>query len=326
LEQRLGLEFPQLLAARERTRLGLARRRRAVTNLATDDKTAVVFVGSWGRHEVTSASDNDFYVLSAGEPRQGVAPTVTQVTETLRALEGDFQPPSEDGPFGDGNVFLEALVRNIGRNEDDNDNLTRRMLLVLESLAIRGEAVHESARSDVIDRYLEHPVKPYHPPRLFLNDVVRYWRTVCVDFAGKMRMRHGTGWGLRNAKLRTTRKLLFASGLVPLLRCHELSTEEIRPFLLAQFDMPPVDRVAAALLHYDQMTAASRLFGAYDRFFEVLNTSVRAELNAIRSRPEADESDRFQAVARIGDDVQGGLLDLLFSPPLARTTRDFGIF
>jgi hypothetical protein len=37
---------------------------------------------------------------------------------------------------------------------------------------------------------------------------------MAVDFASKQRDRAGAGWGLRNAKLRMSRKLIFASGLL----------------------------------------------------------------------------------------------------------------
>ena len=37
---------------------------------------------------------------------------------------------------------------------------------------------------------------------------------MAVDFASKQRDRAGKGWGLRNAKLRMSRKLIFASGLL----------------------------------------------------------------------------------------------------------------
>ncbi len=327
LAQRLDLDIPHLRSAYDRTISRLDERRRALAQLDADDDAAVVFVGSWGRHEVTAQSDNDFFVLTRADDRDGVRPSADEVKQTLRAAERDFRDPGKRGHFGGEAVCFADLHRLIGTMDDDNMTLTRRMLLVLESVALRNEGVHESARDELIRHYLEPPVKPQRPPRLFLNDVIRYWRTMCVDFAGKMRERRGQGWGLRNAKLRTTRKMLFASGLLPLLRCHELTTDEIEPFLVDQFALPPGDRVAAAFLHYGQDGAARKVFQAYDEFLALLEDRPRRnELDSIQGRPEADDSRPFQAAAQIGDGVQNGLLELLFSPRLEETTRQFAIF
>ena len=42
---------------------------------------------------------------------------------------------------------------------------------------------------------------------------------MAVDFAAKRRDRDGAGWGLRNFKLRMSRKLIFAAGLAACLSC-----------------------------------------------------------------------------------------------------------
>ncbi|MGH2782510.1 MAG: hypothetical protein ACRDLA_14095 [Thermoleophilaceae bacterium] len=37
---------------------------------------------------------------------------------------------------------------------------------------------------DLVDRYLDESVKDFRVPRFLLNDVVRYWRTICAGQAG----------------------------------------------------------------------------------------------------------------------------------------------
>lgn len=333
LVRECSADLPLLCRARKTTDARLARRAALVEGVPLPPRSAVVFVGSWGRREVTTGSDNDFYVLVPDEQTEisetllgQVRLALTQEESEFREANAEFRGPGREGTFGKV-VSLPHLTGRIGRNHDTNNNFTQRMLLVLESVALHNPEFHVEARNAIVDNYLEAPIKANQPPRLFLNDVVRYWRTVCVDFVGKMRERRGQGWGLRNAKLRTTRKVLFASGLLPLLRCVALSSVEITPFLQTQFKSPPTDRVADAFLELDQPKEGAAVFDAYERFLAKLDDKeIRAALDAISSRAEADGSDLFQEVAGIGDEVEQGLLDLIFASELKETAQRFGIF
>jgi hypothetical protein len=321
LAQKAGREFPHLFAARERTDSGLADRSQRLQGLSHSPDASVVLMGSWGRGEVTGGSDDDFMVLVDGAEGLEVEPTIEDVSKVLE------ERPSEDGPFAEP-VFSKNLVNDIGLDADSNKNLTRRLLFLLESTPVSGDrGVYQNVRGKILSRYLDESVKPYHPPRFLLNDVVRYWRTICVDFAAK-EWKGPEKWGIRNAKLRTSRKVLFASGLLPLLECFRLDEESIRTFLERELTMPPTDRIARAFLENDAVDEGARALGAYDEFVGRLHeTAFRDALEAV-TRETSRDSAEFAKADEIGKELQGGLLALLYeaSPGLAKVVRDYAIF
>jgi hypothetical protein len=313
--------LPHLLAARARTDVELQRLRARFAAVESDDDVAVVLFGSWGRHELTEHSDDDWLLLVDGPLRDTLRPGVEEVRAVLGA--GARQPGTQ-GAFGTVSAGRD-LVQHIGLEEDDNRNLTQRMLLMLESVAVVGDDVHRRCTEQVLDRYLAEGRSDHRPPRFFLNDVMRYWRTIAVDFAGKHR-EDERKWGLRNAKLRTSRKMLFAGGLVPILRCHALRGPDVRPFLAAQLALPASDRLADAFLAADQVDAGVRCLGAYDRWIGMLgDTATREELTGL-DRDSARDSATFVEVRRLAAEFQNGLLALLFETSLAPAVREYAIF
>ncbi|HYF27819.1 MAG TPA: hypothetical protein VD931_18900 [Baekduia sp.] len=337
LAERSADGFPHLRAARERTAAGLAERRGALAGLDLPSDLAVVLFGSWGRHEVTAGSDDDWALLRGAAPVDedgerphhglqalpGVTPPPLAAVGAL--LGGPGRDPGRQGTFA-ATIGADTLVDRIGLDADDNRNLTRRMLLVLESVAVAGEAVHAQARARVVDGYLADASASYRPPRFFLNDLIRYWRTICVDFVGKLRGEGETKWGLRNAKLRTSRKVLFAGGLLPLLACHRLAREEHRAHLLAHLAAPPTDRIAQAFLEQGAADAGVRALSAYDRWLALLgDDEARAELSAL-TEDQARSSVVFRDARRHAHELQAGLLALLFETPLRDVVREYGVF
>lgn len=332
--ERLGAHsadgFPHLLAARARTDAAIADLRAqfdggALAGGATtrlDDTRAdvsVVLFGSWGRRELTEHSDDDWLLLVE---REGEAEA--ELAAVREVLGGDSRAPGTQGTFGVASS-AEDLIQHIGLGDDNNRNLTRRMLLMLESVPVHGDEIHRRSWLAVLDVYLAELRHDRRPPRFFLNDVIRYWRTIAVDFAGKQRD-DDSKWGLRNAKLRTSRKLLFAGGLLPALRCTALARTEVRDFLCEQLALPATDRVADAFLAADQIDAGVRCLGAYDRWIGLISdTDARAELAGLR-RADSAQSTTFREVRRLGTELQNGLNALLFETALAPAVREYAIF
>ncbi|WP_366663872.1 nucleotidyltransferase domain-containing protein [Mesorhizobium sp.] len=100
--------------------------------LPTDEGCLVVF-GSLARGEYTADSDLDWAVLIDGRADSFHLKIVHSLKHKLN--EAKFNLPGPTAVFG-GLVFSHDLVHAIGGEEDTNRNMTRRLLLLLESTAI----------------------------------------------------------------------------------------------------------------------------------------------------------------------------------------------
>jgi len=314
-----GVGFLALEAARTLTAERCDAARAALAGMPRDPDVAVVLLGSWGRGELTSGSDDDVLVVTTGARRPGLRPAVHELEPAFARATG------AQGTFDD--IVTVAELATIGLQEDSNRVLTRRMLVLLESAPLLGADVHRRVLARLLDGYLGGERRDRRPPRFLLNDVVRYWRTVAVDFEAKARVGDDGKWALRHAKLRTSRTMLFAGGLLPLLECHHVTADDAPALLLGELLQPPTDRIAAAFLRYDAVDAGVRTLGAYDRFLALLNDPERRAVLEGLSRACAREDPIFQECRRLGREIQQGLTALLFErEPLRRLVRQYGVF
>jgi hypothetical protein len=332
LRQQRNLEVPNIVLARENTAKRLVALEKALDQGPTSDGVATCMFGSSARRELTDGSDDDWAVVVAGLPVED--DRVTREVELAGGQLGqDERKPGSQPIFGV-SFRVDDLVDKIGLDGDTNTNLTRRMLLLLESCELHG-TVRDEAIARVLERYLNEGVKPLRVPRFLLNDLVRYWRTICVDFEGKA-AQGASGedpkWATRNAKLRTSRKLLFVGGLVSVLLCaHQDDIDEMQSFLTRWLDAPPLDRLAAAFLYAATvqpgvLETGLRTFSAYDRWLGLMaDKTVRDELLTITPSGR-DSSPLFQEIREIGREFEAGLISLLFSPAFEDLTKDNAIF
>ncbi len=322
LSEKTGEGFPNLSAARELATAKQPDFEARLGKLNHDKDASVVLFGSWARRELTEHSDDDWLVLINSSPRKDVNPSLEEV-ETILGVEQ--RKPGKQEVFGI-HAFCDDIAEKVGLERDDNKNLTHRVLLMLESVPFTGHKQHRACWDRILSGYLQEVRRDERPPRFFLNDVVRYWRTICVDFVGKHREEDGEKWGMRNAKLRASRKVLFAGGLLPILQCFRFNRDDMHAFLVDQLTAPATDRLAYAFLEWNVLDTGARFFEAYDRWIGLLNNKeIRIELESV-TPSTADDSAAFREVQAIAKDLDRGLLTLLFDTSLEPISRQYGIF
>ena len=283
----------------------------------TSEDTSLVVFGSLSRGEWTRGSDLDWTFLIDGGANSDhllIAQDIQKVIE-----KAGFQKPGPTGTFGN-MAFSHDIIHQIGGQDDTNKNTTQRILLLLESCAIgeRNDAYERVIRG-VINRYLEEDnhlltgdAKRYRVPRFLLNDIVRFWRTMAVDFASKQRDRAGKGWGLRNAKLRMSRKLIFASGLLVCFSCNldpdlqaQISTDkrDIKPnlvnYIRDHVRMTPLEIVARSVDRYGVPNPiAKELFGAYSQFLTILDDEKSRKASTPCDPKTQEQTQHFEGSER----------------------------
>lgn len=352
LEKRTGANWEHLRLARQ-----ISARERAEVTVALETfptaDASIVVVGSLAREEFTPGSDVDWTLLLDGMSRpqdEQLAQDIRQVLQNINKKQ-----PGPEGVFG---TFVSShdLVHRIGGETDTNSNTTRRILLLLESVAIGRPDAHSRVLNNILYRYLEEDrglwfgSNSSKVPRFLFNDVARYWRTMAVDFAYKQRTRPAGGFLLRNTKLRMSRKLLFLAGMLICFDCHTRFEDaaERRDFykgkpveaviyrLRSVLVQTPLEILASSLLAYTAFDKSiAKLFTAYDEFVGMLAD----ESLLPNGRTRRDHLDKLLVDQIEGDDVarnareishrfRDAIAELFLTKDteLGRLTLEYGVF
>lgn len=248
----LGLagSVPGLSAAVDRSEQIIGKMRAAFTAFETDGAMDVVAFGSLARREYTQASDVDYLVLVDTMPSDPMAPrALLQLVKDRIAdeAESDGAPkgPGTTGLFGKA-IGIFDVINQVGLEGDTNFTHTIRMEIIQESISLRSEQLHSKILDSTLQRYISlFEVPNQRPPRFLLNDMIRYWRQITVDYQAKAPVGAAEEQKavLRFLKLQTTRKNFIASSILPLIAPRDDSIAWER-YLHEIYSIPPLARLA----------------------------------------------------------------------------------
>ena len=232
-----------------------------------DDEYTLVFAGSLGRKEASEASDLDPFLLAA-EPQVEICNKILHELENIaNSLGLDLGSP---GLFSDCCSTRDLL--SIGGNAETNYLFTRRMLTFIECVGISlKNNLFALTKEQILDKYLKE-LQPGEDKRpiFLINDLIRYYRTICVDFEYK-KTEEGKPWAVKLTKLRHSRKLIYFSTLLPLLESMHIKNEQRIDWLRNQFYLyTPLERIIMLIeKHGDEKDW--EILTYYNKFLEFMS-------------------------------------------------------
>lgn len=249
----------------------------------------IVTCGSYARREASEASDLDFYTIIDDDMNLDVIRDEHEWTSLVpEALSKHVAVPSARGGAFDASVVRSSdILRQIGGNSETNDTLTRRMLLLLEGEGIFNNEKTADLRKRILSKYISDNMKDHQLSLFLLNDIIRYYRTICVDFEFKTSIFSRKPWGLRNIKLVFSRKLLYASGLFSVAMTVDRESFRKIELLETLFSMPAIDRIQEICTPH----RCEKMLKSYDSFLgRIKEKSVRDTLNEVTSENRSDSA------------------------------------
>lgn len=341
LGKRNGKNWGEIVKAQELTLENIEniRSQLSASNLSSSDVDVVVF-GSIARDECTLGSDVDWTLLVDGQA-SSIHLDSAHVVENSVVATG-LAKPGATGMFGQ-ITFSHDLIHYIGGQDDTNHNLSRRILLLLESrkLILKGSKPNDITAYDrvvrgIIQQYIDNDSgfssnKKENVPRFLLNDFIRFWRTMCVDFAFKQREQQGKKWALRNIKLRMARRLIFVKGLLMCFLSYknETDTVEIKKTLIEKVSLTPLKFMWETFQHEGiPEKDIIEILDSYNQYLKILNDKEQREYLSNLKMERAYGDKVFEAARENSHKFQDALNRVFIyeKNPIQEFTLKYGVF
>jgi predicted nucleotidyltransferase len=289
------------------------------------DKACVYATGSFGRGEASEHSDLDIFIVSdvtaiEGTPERPLLDPLDEILikadliDAIRAMK--IQDFSGGGEYLKRHTVTE-LIGELGTPEDDASNtFTARLLLLLESSPLLGEGVYRRITNQVIAAYWrdygDH--KNDFIPAFLANDILRMWRTFCVNYEAftqtdppdKKAKRK-----LKNYKLKHSRLLTCYSGLLYLMAIFVQKKTVSPTDAVNMIDLTPTQRLEWLLKQPDLSKAHSTIQKLIAQYEEFLSRTDEPEKQLVSHFMDKKQYEGFSKTAFELGDATVELLDTI---------------
>jgi predicted nucleotidyltransferase len=279
-------------------------------------KACVYATGSVGRREASLHSDLDLFILAKSEVRANGKESLLTRLDSIR-VKADLIEATDKLGFpefsGDGKYLtayaVHELIDTLGSSRDDVENtFTARLLLLLESLPLLESEVYDQVTAEVIAAYWKDydDYQENFMPAFLCNDILRLWRTFCVNYEAKrtagLPTQEKAKAKLKNYKLKHSRILTCYSAVLYLLALHTRQCSVSQTDVVKMIKLSPTRRLEWLRDQSDfekARSTTSRLLSQYNRFLETTNATESELVGLFSDKVKARQY--MEAASAFGD-------------------------
>lgn len=261
----------------------------------------VCVTGSYGRLEASRYSDLDLFIVGRNKKTDGTTQGHVRILESELTrlneicVKADLIATARSIGINDFDAdgrylvhySVSQLVGMLGRPEDDSANtFTARLLMLLEGRPLIGQSAFGTAIDDIIASYWRdyEDHRNDFAPAFLSNDILRLWRTFCVNYEArtantphdkKLKRR------VKNYKLKFSRLLTCYSALLQILRSYNVDGTVSPADMKTICSKTPIERIADLRADGRMSSAASELDLIIELYNEFLEVTDEPESNLL---------------------------------------------
>jgi hypothetical protein len=212
---------------------------------------------------------------------------------------------------------VEKLVKTLGETDDDAKNtFTARLLLVLESRCLLGAETYAHVIQQSINAYWRdyERNRTNFVPAFLANDILRLWRTFCVNYEARTSAdppEKKAKRKLKNYKLKHSRLLTCYSSLLYLLALFSMNGTVTPEDAVSMTKLTPTLRLEWLLQEKRWSSAHARIRELLNRYEQFLESTDAEEKELIdRYLRQTETGDQFGTGKGLGDLVFALLEDV----------------